>query len=45
MIYLGVKIDKNLNWKDQTYDVVAKLNRANALFYKLEIMLVLILWK
>ena len=24
--YLGVKIDKNLNWKDQTHDIVAKLN-------------------
>ena len=32
--YLGVKIDENLNWKDQTNDIVAKLNRANALLYK-----------
>ena len=29
--YLGVKIDENLNWKDQTYDILTKLNRANAL--------------
>ena len=35
MKYLGVKIDENLNWKDQTYDIVAKLNRANALLYKI----------
>ena len=41
--YLGVKIDENLNWKDQTYDIVTRLNRANALLYiKLEIMFVLI---
>ena len=33
--YLGVKIDENLNWKDQTNDIVAKLNRANALLYKI----------
>ena len=24
--YLGVRIDENLNWKDQTYDIVTKLN-------------------
>ena len=35
VIYLGVKIDENLDWKDQTYDVVTKLNRANALLYKI----------
>ena len=34
VIYLGVKIDENLNWKVQTYDIVTKLNRANALLYK-----------
>ena len=33
--YLGVKIDENLNWKDQTDDIVTKLNRANALLYKI----------
>ena len=33
--YLGVKIGKNLNWKDQTYDIVTKLNRGNALLYKI----------
>ena len=35
MKYLGVKIDENLNWKDQTYDTVAKLKRANVLLYKI----------
>ena len=35
MKYLGVKIDENLNLKDQAYDTVAKLNRANALLYKI----------
>ena len=33
--YLAVKIDENLKWKDQTYDTVSKLNRANALLYKI----------
>ena len=33
--YLGVKIDENLNWKDQPYDIVTKLNRANALLCKI----------
>ena len=34
--YLGIKIDENLNWKDQTDDIVTKLNRANALLYKIK---------
>ena len=34
MKYLGVKNDENLNWKDQTLDIVTKLSRANALLYK-----------
>ena len=29
--YLGVKIDENLNWKDQTHYIATKLNRANVL--------------
>ena len=33
--YLGVKIDENLNWKDHTYDIVTRLNRTNALLYKI----------
>ena len=33
--YLGVKIDENLNCKDQAYDIVTKVNRANALLYKI----------
>ena len=33
--HLSVKIDENLNWKDQTYDIVTKLNRANAVLYKI----------
>ena len=32
---LGVKIDEKLNWKDQTYNTVTKLKRANALLYKI----------
>ena len=35
MKYLGFKTDENLNWKDQTYDIVAKLNRAKTLLYKI----------
>ena len=35
MKYLGVKIDENLNWKDQTYDIVIKLNRTNTLLSKI----------
>ena len=31
MKYFGVRIDENLNWKDQTHDIETKLNRANAL--------------
>ena len=34
VIYLVVKIDENLNWKDQTYDIVTKLNRVNVMPYK-----------
>ena len=33
--YLGFKIDENLNWKDKTHDLATKLNRANALLYKI----------
>ena len=33
--YLGLKIDENLNWKEQTHDIVTKLNRANTLLYKI----------
>ena len=33
--YFGFKSDENLNWKDQTYDIVTMLNKANALLYKL----------
>ena len=29
--YLGIKVDKNLNWKQHIYDIAIKLNRANAL--------------
>ena len=35
MKYLGLKIDENMNWKVQTHDIAAKLNRANALFHKI----------
>ena len=33
--YLGLEIDEDLNWKDQTHDITKKLNRANALLYKI----------
>ena len=33
--YLGVKIDKNLNWNDHIHDIATKLNRANALLFKI----------
>ena len=33
--YLGVKIQEKLNWKEQTYDILTKLNRTNALLYKI----------
>ena len=33
--YIGVKIDENQNWKDQTHDIATKLNRANALLCKI----------
>ena len=33
--YLGVKIDSNLNWKEQQNSVAIKLNKANAILSKL----------
>ena len=33
--YLGVKIDVNLTWQHHVNDLSIKLNRANALFYKM----------
>ena len=33
--YLGVKIDTNLNWQYHVNDLSIKLNRANALLFKL----------
>ena len=36
MIYLWVKIDENLNWKDQTYDIITKLTRINVIPYKVK---------
>ena len=35
MNYRWVKIDENLNENYQTYDIVAKLNRTDALLYKI----------
>ena len=32
--YLGIKIDKLLNWREHTNEVAIKLNRANAMLYK-----------
>ena len=33
--YLGIKVDKNLNWKHHVSDIVIQLNRANALLFKI----------
>ena len=33
--YLGIKIDQNLNWKDHINDIAVKLNRPNALLFKI----------
>ena len=33
--YLGVQIDENLNWNHHINDPAAKLNRANALLFKI----------
>ena len=33
--YLGVKIDTNLSWKHHVNDLSVKLNRANALLFKM----------
>ena len=33
--YLGVKIDENLNWHHHINELTAKLNRANALLFKI----------
>ena len=34
MRYLGVKIDSKLNWKSHVNVIATKLNRANAMLYK-----------
>ena len=33
--YLGVKNDENLNWNDHIHDIATKLNRDNALSFKI----------
>ena len=33
--YLGIKIDRFLHWHDQVNSIAVKLNRANALFFKI----------
>ena len=33
VIYFGIRIDENLNWKHHVNDIVIKLNKANALFF------------
>ena len=33
--YLGVRINENLNWKHHVSDITIKLNRANALLFKI----------
>ena len=32
--YFGIKIDKNLDWKDHIFGIEVKLNRANTLLFK-----------
>ena len=39
--YLGVKIDRTLSWQYHVNDLSIKLNRANALLFKMKNMLVL----
>ena len=34
MKYFGVKIDSKLNWKSHVNAIATKLNRANAMLYK-----------
>ena len=34
--YLGIRIEKNLNWKHHVSDIAIKLNRANALLFKIK---------
>ena len=33
--YLGIRIDKNLNWKHHVSDIANKLNRTNAVLFKI----------
>ena len=33
--YLGTKIDENLNWKQHIHVFIIKLNRGNALLFKI----------
>ena len=33
--YLGIRIDENLNWKHHVSDIAIKLNRANAVLFKI----------
>ena len=33
--YLGVKIDANLSWQYHVYDFSIKINKSNALFFKM----------
>ena len=36
MKYLGVKIDSKLNWKSHVNAIATKVNRANAMLYKIK---------
>ena len=33
--YLGIKFDENLNWHHHINDLAARLNRVNALLFKI----------
>ena len=36
VIYLGIKTDESLTWNEHINDVVIKLNRGNAMLYKVK---------
>ena len=39
--YLGIKTDENLTWIDHFKDIAFKLNRANAMLFKVREFLIL----
>ena len=37
--YLGIKIDHYLNWQDHVNNIAIKLNKANAMLYKVSLLM------